>query len=276
MIQLTRTTSDTRRQIIGKINKRSVDKIINSCAIARLEFIQRPHHKTAVCILSRVANPDTVVVYTYGGLNPHHFKYNNQGEIIDNTINFPQFTWEWMELWLDQGVAVAIFDVPDYFVIPLYNISWVSSFYRLTNDRGNEAIQLLDMLVAQFPSAKINWFGISYGALDAAMIGDRDSPLYKIVSASATWNRNTEFDEYHQGARLNHYDVTTSKKPVLIIMHEKEVCSHARDQMTKTDSLLVTNDVSAEDGHFFRGRQSQVVQAICDWFRDKPIPKVIE
>lgn len=276
MIQLTSNLSPDRRQIIGKLSKRNMDKVIKSCTIAKLEFIQRPHHKTAICILSRVTDPDIVVAYTYGGLHPHHFHYNNQGDILDKTPHSLQFTWEWIDKWLDQGVAIAIFDVPDYFVIPDSDISWVSSFYRLSEDRKQEAKQMLNIVSAQFPSAKLNWFGISYGALDAAMISLEDTQLHKIVSASGTWHRLPGVDEYHQGGRLDWYDVERSTKPVLIVMHEKEVFDYAREQMAKTQSLLVTNDVSTDDGHFFRERQPQVVQAICDWLRDKPIPKVIE
>lgn len=252
------------------------NKIINSCKIAKLEFLEYPNHKTAVCILSRVENPDTVVAYTYGGLTPHHFQYNNQGKIVDNTLKFHQFTWEWIKYWLEQGVAVAIFDVPDYFTIYNTGYSWVSSFYRLSKDRLREAKQMIDMLSEQFPDAKLNWFGISYGALEAAMISLEDTKLHKIASASGTWHTIPDCDEYQQGARLDWYDVEQAKKPVLIIMHEKEVLDHVRLQMTKTDSLLVTNDVSEADGHFFRGKQKEVVATICNWFRDKPIPKVIE
>lgn len=265
-----------QHRVLTKIYERNRNNIIKSCKIAKLEFLKYPNHKTAICILSRVENPDVVVAYTYGGLTPHHFQYNTQGQIVDNTLKFHQFTWEWMEHWLNQGVAVAIFDVPDYFTIPDSTISWVSSFYRLSDDRRREAKQMLDLLSEQFPDAKLNWFGLSYGALDAAMISTENTQLHKIVSASGTWHRIADVDEFHQGGRLDWYDVTKATKPVLIVMHEKEVFDHARDQMSKTDSILVTNDVNAADGHFFRQRQDLVVAAICDWYRDKPIPKEIK
>lgn len=265
-----------RQRVISKMYEKHRDKMLSSCAIARLEFLEYPNHKTAICILSRVPNPDVVVAYTYGGLTPHHFKYDNKGKITDNTLKFHQFTWEWIDHWLEQGVAIAIFDVPDYFVVFNTGYGWVSSFYRTSNDRRREAKQMLELLKEQFPESKLCWFGISYGALDAAMISLEETPLHKIVSASGTWHRLEDRDEYQQGGRLDWYDVSNSKTPVLIVMHEKEVFDHARTQMTKTESLLVTNDVSADDGHFFRGRQSRVVTALCDWYRDKPIPKVIE
>jgi len=264
-----------RQQVINKIVERTRDKLISSLPLARLEFLEYPHHKTAICILSKVANPDVVVIYTYGGLIPHHFHYTPAGKIADKTHEAPQFTWEWIEHWLNQNVAIAIFDVPDYFIATAQRLAWVNSFYRMSSDRTREAKQTIDLLSDQFPESKITWFGISYGALDAAMISLEDTKLYKIISASGTWHVIPDRDAYNQGGRLDWYDVASAKTPVLIVMHEKEVFDHARDQMTKTESLLVTNNVSVADGHFFRCRQNAVVTAMCDWYRDKPIPKII-
>jgi hypothetical protein len=246
-----------------------------SFAVNRLEFLKFPGHLTALYIISRVPDPDTVVLYAYGGTVPHHFYTDHLTNMVrDQTSGKnPQFTWEWIDHWLDQNVAIAIFDFPTYF--NANGIGWVSSFYRLTDDRRRESLLALDMLADIFPSATLNLFGISYGALDAANISQVDSPLCKIISSSGTWHVVPNLDSYHQGGRLNNYDVSMSKKPVLVVMHKKEVWEKAEEQMAKTDSILVTNDVSREDGHFFRGRQKEVITAMCDWLRDRPIPKII-
>lgn len=267
-----------RQNIINKLYERNKNRVLESqksFAINRLEFLKFPEHSTALYIISRVPNPDTVVLYTYGGLSPHHFYMDHMTNMVQDqtTGKNSQFTWEWIDHWLDQNVAIAIFDFPTYFIAN--HVGWVSSFYRLTDDRRRESLIALDLLANMFPTATLNWFGISYGALDAANISQVESPLRKIISSSATWHLVPGFDSYHQGGRLNDYDVSMSKKPVLVVMHEKEVQEHAQAQMNKTDSILVTNDVSKDDGHFFRGRQKEVVTAMCDWLRDRLIPPII-
>jgi hypothetical protein len=264
-----------RQEILKKIYTRKRDSILHGdLAIKQLEFIERQKHKTAYLTLSRVANPDTAVIYTYGGCTPHHFYFDPDGQIRDQTDLYYQFTWDWMNHWLDQNVAVIIFDVPDYF--KAYTHPWVSSFYRTCNDRLQESFQLIDLIEKKFPLATINWFGISYGAQDAANISLHQSKLHKIVSASATWHVLKDIDYYHQGARLDWYDVTKSTCPVLIIMHETEVFDKAREEMLKTESILVTNQVSAEAGHFFSQREVEAITAMCDWYRDRPTPKIIK
>jgi hypothetical protein len=263
-----------RQELLHRVYTKQKARSLSGLQISEIEFLKYPKHQTSVCILSRVADPDTVVIYTYGGLTPHFFYYNADGTIADKTGDgIYQFTWEWMHYWLDQNVAVAIFDVPDYFVA--YGKGWVGSFYRESLDRRREALQVIDILSNKFPNATLNWFGISYGAIDVANISLIETKLHKIVSASGTWHVLDGVDKHHQGARLDNYDVTDSKTPMLIVMHEKEVWEKAQEQMSKTDSILVTNNVSAEDGHYFRKRQKEVITAICDWFRDKPIPKII-
>jgi alpha/beta superfamily hydrolase len=178
-----------------------------------------------------------------------------------------------MDKWLDQNVAVVIIDVPDYFTAHGY--PWVSSFYRLSSDRVRESKHCIELAEKRFPGASVNWVGLSYGALDAAMISLEDTNLKKIISASGTWYEKPDIDSHHQGARLTWYDVGKSTKPVLIVMHEKEVRDYVALQMSKTESITVTNDVSEDDGHFFRQRQVEVITAMCDWLRDKPVPKII-
>jgi hypothetical protein len=263
-----------RHKVLTRIYERKRARILSSnLAICDLEHLTYPNHRTGICILSRVPNPDVVVAYTYGGHIPHHFYKQDDGTISDTTGEHHQFTWEWIEHWLDQNVAVAIFDVPDYFLA--FGKGWVSSFYRLSPDRVREAHQMLALLETRFPDSTLCWFGVSYGALEAAAISLEETNLHKIASSSGTWYTKPDIDLYHQGARLDWYTVADSKTPVLIVMHEKEVREKAQEQMQLTESLLVTNDVSEDDGHFFRERQAEVVAAICNWFRDKPIPKII-
>jgi hypothetical protein len=266
-----------REAVLLKIYERQRSAVLTKAKICELEFLEYPNHKTAVCILSRVENPDVVVVYAYGGLVPHHFYKTENGTVSDSTgpgtsMN-RQFTWEWLDLWLDQNVAIAILDVPDYF--NAHGYPWVSSFYRLSKDRVRESKQCIELVKQRFPEASVNWFGLSYGALDSAMISLEHTDLKKIISASGTWYERPDIDLHHQGARLTWYDVEKSTKPVLIVMHEKEVHNYVKTQMSKTESITVTNDVSEEDGHFFRQRQVEVITAMCNWLRDKPIPKII-
>ena len=264
-----------RQEIIQRLYMRQRDRFLASdFAIYELDHLVYPAHQTAYVTLSKVPDPDVVVIYSYGGNNPHHFYRADSGLITDRTTGqMQQFTYEWMNHWLDNGIAVVIFDVPDYFVV--HGQPWVNSFYRKSKDRLREARQLIDIVADRFRSSRVCWAGLSYGAQEAAMVSLEPSRLHKVASISGTWHVIPDVDEFYQGVRLDWYSVEQSCCPVLIVMHEKETFEKAQHEMTLTDSILVTNDVSAEDGHFFRERQAEVVRAICDWFRDKNYPPII-
>jgi len=263
-----------RYEITQRIYAKKRDRVLSAdYAIKELDYLEYPRHKTAILTLSRVADPDVVVIYTYGGLVPHLFYKDSRGQITDHTGLHQQFTYDWINDWLDNNVAVAIFDMPSYFFANGH--PWASSFYRTSPDRLREARQTIDLMSQRYPAARIVWAGMSYGCQEAAMISLEDTQLYKIASISGTWHVLPNYDAYQQGTRLDWYSVEQARTPILIAMHEKEVFEKAREEMQKTDSILVTNDVSADDGHFFKHREKEVVTAICDWFRDQPIPKII-
>lgn len=255
--------------IYEKTKEKNRREIVSNAVINEIDFLEYPKHRTAMYTLSNVANPDCVVIYTYGGTTPHIFEQADDGAVIDNTND--QFTWEWMRYWLGQGVAIVIFDMPDYFK----NSMHVTSFYRTSNDRLRESIEVVKRVKDKFPNAKIVWHGLSYGTNEASRISQVDCGLDGVILSSAPWHLVANYDQYHQGARLDWYDVSTSKVPVLIVQHILEKFEKATEEMSKTDSITVTNNVSQDDGHFFRKRQSTVVKHICDWARGHPIPKEI-
>ena len=243
-------------------------------AICDLDHLVYPHHKTPYLTLSNVADPDVVVIYTYGGLVPHHFYETPDGKISDKTGHHRQFTYHWIDEWLSQNVAMVIFDMPDYLVANGH--PWANSFYRKTEDRIRESKQLVDVIAEKYPNSKIVWAGISYGAQEAALISLEKTCLHKIANISGTWHTIPDMDQFHQGVRLDWYDVTQSTVPVLVVMHEKEAFEKAKLEMSKTDSILVTNpEVTMDEGHFFVNRETEVVSAICSWFRDNPALKII-
>lgn len=236
-------------------------------AIHELTHLEYPNHKTAVYIMSQVENPDYVVIYTYGGTVPHMFSLSETGEITEECKL--QFTWEWMKHWLSQKVAIVIFDMPSYFAAGMFT----TSFYRLSKDRMRESLALIDLVKSKFPKSKIAWHGLSYGTHEAAKISQVETAVEKVVLSSGPWHVLEDFDDHHQGARLDWYDITTAKVPVLVVQHKLEKLEKATEAMSKTDSITVSNSVSSIDGHFFRGRQASVVKSICDWLRGHPYPK---
>jgi hypothetical protein len=259
-----------RGEVLKKIYSKHRARVVENTLINELDFLEYPKHSTAVYTLSKVTDPDYVVIYTYGGHNPHMFYMDENGKVDEHTAL--QFTWEWMRHWLDNNVAVAIFDMPDYFKQYMF----VPSFYRITDDRLRESKQVIDLISNKFPNAKLAWHGLSFGAADAAKISLEHTKLSKVILSSATWHLLDDHDSYHQGVRLNWYNVEDAKVPVLIVQHQTEKYDYVTEQMDKTESITVKNDVPQDDGHFFRQRQQQVVTEICNWLRDKPIPKVIE
>jgi hypothetical protein len=210
-----------------------------------------------------------VVIYTYGGTVPHIFSVTDSGEIVEECK--VQFTWEWMPQWLNQNVAIVIFDMPDYFKA---NMS-TPSFYRVSKDRMRETHDLVSLVKEKFPDSKVAWHGLSYGCNEAAKVSQVEGLVDKVVLSSAPWHVLDDVDEYHQGARLNWYLIEDAKVPVLIVQHVLEKFEKASAEMGKTDSITVHNSVTQHDGHFFRRRQAIVVKHICDWIRGIQIPSDI-
>jgi hypothetical protein len=259
-----------RNVILKKLYEKHRAAAVKDTVINELDFLKYPQHNTAIYTLSKVQDPDYVVIYTYGGHNPHIFHTINDGVVSE--LAEMQFTWEWMHHWLDNNVAIAIFDMPDYFRHNMF----VPSFYRLTPDRMRESKQVVELIASKFPNSKLAWHGLSFGAIEAAKISLEDTRISKVILSSATWHTLHDHDAYHQGVRLNWYNVADATVPVLIVQHQTEKFEYVTEQMTKTDSITVKNDVPQDDGHFFRGRQMQVVNAMCNWLRNTTIQREIE
>lgn len=255
--------------IFEKTKEKNRKAAVKDLAINELDYLEYPMHRTAIYYMSRVENPDYVVIYTYGGTIPHIFRYNENGEIVEACKL--QFTWEWMEKWLSNNVAIAILDAPSYFQV---NMSMPSS-YRLTNDRMRECLHCIDRVAERFPNSKLAWHGLSYGTIEASRLSELDTKLEKIVLSSAPFHVLENWDEFHQGVRLDKYDVSKATVPVLIVQHVTEKFEKATEEMNKTDSITVTNRNTPADGHYFRRRQIRVVKAICDWIRGHEIQKEI-
>jgi len=255
--------------VLEKTKEKNRKQATAGLAINELEYMEYPKHRTAIYYLSRVENPDYVMIYTYGGTIPHIFYQSESGEILEECKL--QFTWDWMGKWLDSNIAVAILDVPTYFRV---NSSLPSS-YRMTNDRMRECLQAIDCVAARFPESKIVWNGMSYGSIEASRVSMLETKLEKVILTSAPFHVLEGWDDYHQGVRLNWYDVTQAKVPVLIVQHETEKHEKAAEEMSKTDSITVTNSSTAADGHYFKRRQLRVIEAVCNWIRGNDFPREI-
>ena len=255
--------------VLEKTKEKNRRQATENLAINELEYMEYPAHRTAIYYLSRVANPDYVMIYTYGGTIPHMFYQSPSGEILEECKL--QFTWDWMGKWLDNNIAVAILDVPSYFRV---NSSLPSS-YRMTDDRMRECLHAIDCVANRFPDAKIAWNGMSYGSVEAARVSMVETRVDKIVLTSAPFHLLDGWDEYHQGVRLDWYDVHQAKSPVLIVQHKTEKHEKATEEMSKTDSITVCNSSTDVDGHYFRRRQIKVIAAVCDWIRGNDYPREI-
>ena len=257
LIVLEKTKEKNRKQA-------TADLVINE-----LEYMEFPFHRTAIYYLSRVANPDYVMIYTYGGTIPHMFYKSASGEILEECKL--QFTWDWMGKWLANNIAVAILDVPSYFRV---NSSLPSS-YRITDDRMRECLQAIKCTAEKFPESKIVWNGMSYGSIEASKISLASTQVEKVILTSAPFHRLDGWDDYHQGQRLDWYDVSQATVPVLIVQHKTEKHEKAELEMSKTDSITVSNSSTPSDGHYFKRRQIRVVDAVCNWIRDQDFPREI-
>jgi hypothetical protein len=255
--------------VLEKTKEKNRRNSIKDLLVHELHYLEYPNHRTAVYVLSKVEDPDYAVIYTYGGTIPHMFSIDENDNIVEACKI--QFTWEWMQHWLNQNVAVIIFDMPDYFKA---NMS-TPSFYRISNDRMRESLALVDLVNTRFPESKIAWHGLSYGCHEAARMSQVDSLVEKTVLSSAPWHVLDDVDQFHQGLRMDWFNTDTVIKPMLVVQHITEKHERAAQEMSKFDSVTVTNNVTEHDGHFFRKRQAAVVKLICDWLRSHPIPKEI-
>lgn len=263
-------TVSTRDLLLKKIQGKKRNAASKDAVLNELDFLSYPQHSTALYTISNVQEPEHVVIYSYGGYLPHLFHYTDDNVVEEHVVG--QFTWDWIGYWVERNIAVVIMDMPDFYKHSMF----VPSLYRYSNGRKRECLDAIDLVSKKFPSAKLTWAGFSFGCSEASTVSLEDTKLDKIVVCSGTWHLLDGFDEWHQGARLHWYDVEHSKKPVLIVQHTQEKFEKATEQMTKTDSITVSNsEVSKDDGHFFKNKERSVAHAIIDWIQDKPYPKEI-
>src|SRR6266446_10894669 len=81
-----------------------------STGFKRLKPYSNKNQTTVVGLFSKVNDPDVVVVYVPGGVKPLGLDATHP-----TTLQPGGFTWRWLPLWLNRGVAVATVDFPKKF-----------------------------------------------------------------------------------------------------------------------------------------------------------------
>ncbi len=228
--------------------------------------------KTPVAVFSKVNDPDIVVVYIPGGTAALGLISKSQGI----SASIPNaFTWRWLNLWMERGVAIATVDFPTRF----YK-NGMPPAERLTDSRINTLSRIIDDLKRTYPRASIVGYGHSYGAIEMSEMV-RLNLLEKIVVGSGAWNPSPDKKDKEANvcARPLPKEITT---PVLLVQHEQDKtpkCNfHAIEKcITGVDFIAVSGGLphagiyGLEPGpHFFSSQENEVAKNIILWLRGKP------
>ena len=233
--------------------------------------------ETPVTILSKVNDPDMVVVYIPGGTAALGLasKPNKVSASIPNA-----FTWRWLSLWLERGVAVATVDFPTKF----YK-KGMPPAERSSAERIDMLLNIIGDIRESYPRAIIVGYGHSYGAIEMSLLSQYNV-LDKIVVGSGAWNASpdTTDKEAKVFARPLGTDLGV---PILIVQHEHDLtpkCNIAKvkHMMEHNDSIVVSGgtphlgEYGLEPGpHFFSSQENEVAKNIILWLRDRPFNKFI-
>jgi hypothetical protein len=233
--------------------------------------------ETPVAVFSKVNDPDIVVVYIPGGTAALGiaFKANKISASIPNA-----FTWRWLSLWMERGVAVATVDFPTKF----YK-KGMPPVQRSESGRIDTLLNIIGDLRLSYPRAKIVGYGHSYGAIEMSLLSQYNV-LDKIVVGSGTWNASsdTKDKEAKIFAKSLKNNIDT---PILLVHHEQDMTPKCNiDKVSamieQYDSIIVSGGTphlgsyGLDPGpHFFTSQENEVAKNIILWLRGSPYTKFI-
>jgi hypothetical protein len=233
--------------------------------------------ETPVAVFSKVNDPDIVVVYIPGGTAALGLA-SKADKISASVPN--AFTWRWLSLWMERGVAVATVDFPTKF----YK-KGMPPAERSSASRIDTLLNIIGDLRTTYPRATIVGYGHSYGAIEMSLLSQYNV-LDKIVVGSGAWNASP--DTKDKEAKIfakplkDNVDV-----PFLFVQHEHDQTpkcniNKIKHVMESFDSIVVSGGTphlgiyGLEPGpHFFSSQENEVAKNIILWLRDKPYSNFI-
>src|SRR6266581_5603750 len=286
-----------------------------SSGFKRLKSYSNKNQTTVVGLFSKVSDPDIVVVYIPGGVKPlgldatkgplkkssprklrsgNRLSYldsrlrgndvtslNNQSSPNLTTLQPGGFTWRWLPLWLNRGVAVATVDFPAKFKKEMPPTE------RVKKERIDALNEIINDIRSLFPRAIVAGYGHSYGALEMSLLA-RTKLLDKAIIGSGSWNQSPDKKDPYAKVHVKGFDDTTAAIPTLIVHHEQDKTSkcqigEAAKIMKMFDSITVSGGIphlgapGTDPGpHFFHMQEDEVVRNILLWVRNKQYCHFIE
>lgn len=233
--------------------------------------------KTPVAVFSKVNDPDIVVVYIPGGTAALGLVSSNDRI----SASLPDaFTWRWLNLWMERGVAVATVDFPTR-----YYKKGMPPAERSKDGRIQTLSTIINDLKRTYPRASIVGYGHSYGAIEMSELV-RLNLLDKIVVGSGAWNPSPDKKDKEANvcARPLPEEFST---PVLVVQHEQDQtpkCNfHIVEKSVSGVEFIVVSgglphigDYGLEPGpHFFSSQENEVAKNIILWLRNRPYTSFI-
>lgn len=254
--------------------------LLNSITITQLNMTPkvvtletRPGVTVKVLLLNPSSSRKGTLVLFPGGLGSGEFL--EQSGTVSLGINFVVRS---SGLFVDQGFAVAIVDVPSD------QEKGMALPFRITSEHAQDINKIIDFL-SQSQMGPIFLVGTSASSLSVAYLGaslggDRIGGIVLTSSITST-DRGSIFD---LPLGLN-----TITLPVLIVHHQQDGCHNTkfsdalrlRDQFTKSlragfvevlgGNPPLSGPCDALSYHGFLGREREVVLAITDWVTGKKV-----
>jgi hypothetical protein len=239
----------------------------------------RPSAPLKVLVVKGDTPPAAILILFPGGDGKGHFKESDGKIQVSHN-----FLVRSSQLFVDQGFLVAIADVPSD------RRMGMSDHFRMGDEHALDIKKVIDFLTQKWPGP-VYLVGTSRGTLSVAYLGaalkdDRISGLVLTSSIGASQGRQMPLN-------ISHADLDKITLPVLFVHHREDGCwaSTMADALknqrhlfkaAKTDFIEVlggdpprSNPCEPLSPHGFLGKEREVVAAIADWIRGKPVPKQI-
>lgn len=165
--------------------------------------------------------------------------------------------------------------------------------WRASAEHVKDAGAVINVLVKQYPEARITLLGFSNGArsashIGAALRGMKDglgAKLQGVILMSASIDAFREDWIGELDARKDR-----PKVPLLVVHHRRDSCLHFRDieEAAKWHHFITVDDVRQPrvntyrrdcgrgSAHSFSGREEKVYQAVVDWIKTGRVVEMIE
>lgn len=234
--------------------------------------------RTAMAIFLPKVDFDTVVLYVPGGTSGIGLEYRN-GSVI--SMQNTGFTWLWLPIWLNRGMAVAVVDFPESL-----RHRTIAPSLRTTKGRIDTLNEMIKHIRDSLPGKKLVGYGHSYGALEIGELAKTDL-LDKVAIGSGSLVPNLNPRYPYINGYVQNFNRDTVKVPTLIVHHTNDKTGEysfeqIRLIMDQFNGIEVSGGIphlgnpGRDPGpHFFTTQENEVARNIIAWMRDQNYDRYI-